>query len=296
MVELDQFIRDVQLRIERLLDEMLCDTHITSAPLLNATRYSVLEGGKRLRPMLAYATAITLGKSMTCADAPACALELIHVYSLIHDDLPAMDDDDLRRGKPTCHKAFNEATAILAGDALQTLAFQTLALSPKLTVSDTTRIQMIACLSDTAGGAGMVAGQAMDLSAVGKKINVEQLENMHRHKTGAIIRAAVRLGALSTESANAQQLTALDTYAQCIGLAFQVQDDILDIESSTQTLGKTQGADAARNKPTYPSLLGMERAKQKRDDLIQQGVNALSIFDNAFLLNALAIYIKQRAH
>lgn len=296
MTELEQFIHDTQTRIEHLLDGILSDTHVTCESLLAAMRYSTLGGGKRLRPMLAYATAAALGKSMSCADTAACALELIHVYSLIHDDLPSMDDDDLRRGKPTCHKAFNEATAILAGDALQTLAFQTLALSPHLMVSDSTRIHMIACLSDTAGGAGMVAGQAMDLSAVGKKINVEQLENMHRHKTGAIIRAAVRLGALSTENASPEQLAALDIYAQCIGLAFQVQDDILDIESSTQMLGKTQGADIARNKPTYPSLLGMDHAKQKRDDLIDQAVNALTIFDNADLLKALAIYIKQRAH
>jgi geranylgeranyl pyrophosphate synthase len=207
-----------------------------------------------------------------------------------------MDNDDLRRGKPTCHKAFDEATAILAGDALQTLAFQALALAPQLTVTDATRLQMIACLSDTAGGAGMVAGQAMDLSAVGKKINATQLENIHRHKTGAIIRAAVRLGALATENANAQQLSALDTYAQCVGLAFQVQDDILDVESSTDVLGKKQGADAARNKPTYPSLLGMEQAKQKRNELIEQALHALAGFDNAALLKALAIYIKQRAH
>lgn len=294
MATLDQLISDVQARIERLLDELLSDDHVTSAPLLAAMRYSTLGGGKRLRPMLVYATAITLGKSLHVADTAACSLELIHSYSLIHDDLPAMDDDDLRRGKPTCHKAFDEATAILAGDALHTLAFQILVLSPTLNVRDHTRLSMIACLTDTAGGAGMVAGQAMDLGAVGKKLNIEQLENMHQHKTGAIIRAAVRLGALATESATAEQLSALDTYAKCIGLAFQVQDDILDVESSTEMLGKKQGADAARHKPTYPALLGMDKAKQKRDDLIENAISALSIFENAGLLIALADYIRKR--
>lgn len=295
-IELDQFIADAQARIEQLLDKILSPTHISSEPLLRAMRYSALGGGKRLRPMLSYATAITLGKPATCADAAACALELIHVYSLIHDDLPAMDDDDLRRGKATCHKAFDEATAILAGDALQALAFQTLALSPYLLVNDATRLQMIACLSDTAGAAGMVAGQMMDLNAVGQRIDGQALENMHRHKTGALIRAAVRLGALSTESATAEQLHALDQYAQAIGLAFQVHDDILDIESPTHTLGKAQGADVARNKPTYPALLGMDKAKQKRDTLIEQAIDAISIFENASLLQALAVYIKQRMH
>jgi geranylgeranyl pyrophosphate synthase len=216
------------------------------------------------------------------------------VYSLIHDDLPAMDDDDLRRGKPTCHKAFNEALAILAGDGLQTLAFQLLASSTPLSVNDNTRIKMITALSIAAGAAGMVAGQAIDLDSVGKKLTISELENMHLHKTGALISASVKLGALAASNATDQQLAALDEYARCIGLAFQVQDDILDIESSTETLGKKQGADAARNKPTYPALLGMDNAKQKLNDLIDQAINALAIFDDTVLLIALADYIKKR--
>jgi geranylgeranyl pyrophosphate synthase len=259
-------------------------------------RYSALGGGKRLRPMLAYATAITLGKPLECADVPACALELIHVYSLIHDDLPAMDDDDLRRGKPTCHKAFNEALAILAGDGLQALAFQLLASSTQLSVNDNTRIKMITALSMASGAAGMVAGQAIDLDSVGKKLTISELENMHLHKTGALISASVKLGALAAGNATDQQFLALDEYARCIGLAFQVQDDILDIESSTETLGKKQGADAARNKPTYPALLGMDNAKQKLNDLIEKAINALTIFDDASLLKALADYIRKRAY
>ncbi len=205
-------------------------------------------------------------------------MEFIHVYSLIHDDLPAMDDDDLRRGKPTCHKAYDEATAILAGDGLQALAFQVLASDPTVNVPPENRLAMIEALAIASGSCGMVGGQAIDLDSVGKTLDLPGLENMHIRKTGALIRASVRLAALAKPGLDKATADQLDHYAKCIGLAFQIQDDILDEESDTQTLGKTQGKDRDNNKPTYPALLGMAGAKQKAADLHEQAMQSLSCF------------------
>jgi geranylgeranyl pyrophosphate synthase len=263
--------------------------------LLDAMRYSSLSGGKRIRPCLVYASARALGALPACADAAACAVEFIHCYSLIHDDLPAMDNDDLRRGKPTLHRAFDEATAILAGDALQSLAFQVLAEN-QLIEADI-RLQMLTLLARAAGSDGMIAGQSIDLDAVGQQLTLAQLENMHNLKTGALIQASVELGALSAHCRDTTVLNALRDYARCIGLAFQVQDDILDVISDTKILGKTQGSDVARNKPTYVSLLGLEGARAKADSLIAQAQQALCRVDaDTTLLRDLATYITARQH
>ena len=269
------------------------------APELNrlyaAMRYSVMNGGKRVRPLLAYAACEALGGKAEDANGAACAVELIHAYSLVHDDLPAMDDDDLRRGQPTTHKAFDEACAILAGDGLQSLAFTAL-LDPHLTSQDAdTRLLMVGALASAAGPAGMVGGQAIDLGSVGLKLDQAALEFMHRHKTGALIEASVKLGALASGNADQTRLDALQTYARAIGLAFQVQDDILDVESDTETLGKRQGADIARDKPTYPALLGLEPARQYALQLRDQAIEALRLFDaSADPLRELARYIVER--
>lgn len=263
--------------------------------LYDAMRYSVMNGGKRVRPLLAYAACEALGGIAEDANGAACAVELIHAYSLVHDDLPAMDDDDLRRGQPTTHKAFDEACAILAGDGLQSLAFTAL-LDPTLTSRDAeTRLLMVRALAQAAGPAGMVGGQAIDLGSVGLKLDQTALEYMHRHKTGALIEASVRLGALASGRADQGQLDALQTYARAVGLAFQVQDDILDVESDTATLGKRQGADIARDKPTYPALLGLDAAKAYALELRDQALEALSAFgDTAEPLRELARYIVNR--
>jgi farnesyl diphosphate synthase len=222
-------------------------------------------------------------------------VELIHVYSLIHDDLPAMDDDELRRGKPTCHRQYDEATAILAGDALQALAFYILSHDPNMVQNPERRLQMVETLSQAGGSRGMAGGQAIDLDAVGKVVNIAELENMHIHKTGALIRASVRLGALSNPHTDPEVLEKLDHYAKCVGLAFQIQDDILDVEGDTETLGKTQGADIARNKPTYPALLGMVEAKQMAENLYQEAIDSLSLMgEKADSLREIAKYIIHR--
>ena len=262
--------------------------------LHEAMRYAVLDGGKRVRATLVYATGEAVGADPTLLDAPACAVELIHAYSLVHDDLPTMDDDDLRRGKPTCHRAFGEANALLAGDALQTLAFQVLsegaAGAPR-------GMEMVATLARASGSLGMAGGQAIDLAAVGRELSLEALESMHRHKTGALIRASVRLGALCGADVDAAALEQLDGYAACIGLAFQVRDDILDVEADTATLGKTQGADIALDKPTYPSLLGLDAAKQKAVELHEHAIAGLVGFDSrADALRGLSAFIVNRPH
>ncbi|CAM4100260.1 Farnesyl diphosphate synthase [Pseudomonas reidholzensis] len=286
-----------QARVDAALEPLF---HAPSAELQRlyaAMRYSVMNGGKRVRPLLAYAACEAFGVAPEQANGAACAVELIHAYSLVHDDLPAMDDDDLRRGQPTTHKAFDEACAILAGDGLQSLAFSALLdanLSPQ---SDATRLAMVQTLAKAAGPAGMVGGQAIDLGSVGLKLDQQALEYMHRHKTGALIEASVRLGALASARAEPAQLEALQVYAQAIGLAFQVQDDILDVESDTATLGKRQGADIARDKPTYPALLGLEAAKAYALELRDQALQALDGFGaNAEPLRALARYIVERRH
>nr|WP_298056379.1 farnesyl diphosphate synthase [uncultured Halomonas sp.] len=271
----------------------LFDSRKAVAPRLEAAmRHGLLAGGKRLRPLLVYMAGHALGAEDNALDAPAAAIELIHAYSLVHDDLPAMDDDDLRRGQPTVHKAFDEASAILAGDALQALAFEVLASTahPRLG-------SLVHTLALAAGRDGMVAGQALDLDAVGGHPDADALAHMHAHKTGALIVAAVRLGGLVAVADDAPRLTALTRYARAIGLAFQIHDDILDVTGDTVTLGKTSGADAARAKPTYPSLLGLEGAQRKAHSLIDEAIAALApLGERAAPLADLAHYMIERDH
>lgn len=262
--------------------------------LRQAMRYTLLDGGKRIRPMLVYAAAQALGNSHQDLDQVAGSIEMIHCYSLIHDDLPAMDDDSLRRGKPTCHKAFDEATAILAGDAFQSMAFEQ--LSNIESCSAECRLQLIQTLAKASGPLGMVGGQAIDLAATDQAIDLSHLETLHLLKTGALIRAAVALGA-TYAGASETQLKALDDYATAIGLSFQVKDDILDIESDTSTLGKPQGADQRLNKSTYPSLMGLEAAREKAQALHQQALDALTDFDDrAAPLRDISAFIISRSH
>ena len=284
-----------QARVDAALEQLFVAPSVELTRLYAAMRYSEMNGGKRVRPLLAYAACEALGAAPEQANGAACAVELIHAYSLVHDDLPAMDDDDLRRGQPTTHKAFDEACAILAGDGLQSLAFNAL-LDPQLSPqADSIRLAMVQTLALAAGPAGMVGGQAIDLGSVGLKLDQTALEFMHRHKTGALIEASVRLGALASARADQAQLDALQTYARAIGLAFQVQDDILDVESDTETLGKRQGADIARDKPTYPALLGLQAAKAYALELRDQALEALRPFDAAAEpLRELARYIVAR--
>lgn len=269
-----------------------------NTPLVEAMQYGALLGGKRLRPFLVYATGDMFGVSRATLDAPAAAVECIHAYSLMHDDLPAMDDDDLRRGQPTCHIKFGEANAILAGDALQTLAFSILSDAPMPEVPDSDRLAMVSTLAHASGVAGMCGGQALDLEAEGHQVDLQALERIHRHKTGALICAAVRMGALSAGERGRAALPALDRYAQNIGLAFQVQDDILDVVGDTATLGKRQGADQQLGKSTYPALLGLEQARKKAFDLITDARRSLTELAAQSLdttaLEALANYIIQR--
>jgi farnesyl diphosphate synthase len=286
-----------QNRVEKALEDRLPSEQLLPQKLHQAMRYSVLNGGKRMRPMLAYCTGKTLGIDPEALDGPACAVEFIHVYSLIHDDLPAMDDDDLRRGKATCHVAFDEATAILAGDALQALAFEILAHDPSIMTTAEGRLKMIIALAKASGSQGMVGGQAIDLQSVGTRLNLPELENMHIHKTGALIRASVNMATLAKTDIDPNVATKLDHYAKCIGLSFQVKDDILDEESDTATLGKTQGKDKENDKPTYPALLGLAGAKQKAQELHEKALDSLSIFGKeADLLRDLSLYIIQRTH
>mgnify|MGYP005846062417 CR=1 FL=1 len=288
-------LNDLQARVQRALDARLPAADSPPQRLHAAMRYASLDGGKRVRACLVYAAGGAFGVPQDTLDVPACAVELIHAYSLVHDDLPCMDDDDLRRGKPSCHRAYDEATALLVGDALQTLAFELLASDPALAVSPARRLAMINTLARATGSAGMAGGQAIDLAAVGRQLTVEALQDMHARKTGALIRAAVALGALAHEQADAAALDALDRYGQAIGLAFQIVDDILDLEGETATLGKTAGADEARGKPTYPALLGLAAAKRRARELHTQALESLrSMVDNAKLLADLAGYIIER--
>jgi len=269
-------------------------TKQTSQRLAEAMNYSTLNGGKRLRALLVYATGEALGANLNALDAPASAVELIHAYSLVHDDMPIMDNDDLRRGRPTCHKAYDDATALLVGDALQTLAFETLCDND---IPPLQQIQMVKTLAQKSGVFGMAGGQAIDLESVGHTLTLDTLQNMHELKTGALIRASVRLGALASQNSDDATLAKLDSYAYSIGLAFQVQDDVLDVTSDTATLGKAQGADMALNKPTYPALLGLAAAQQKANTLID---NALAALDDlpydTQALAALAGFVVQRSH
>lgn len=285
-------------RVDRALEEYLSRLPFNHSPLVEAMRYGALLGGKRLRPFLVYATGEMFGLSLDNLDAPAAAIECIHAYSLIHDDLPAMDDDDLRRGQPTCHIQFGEAHAILAGDALQTLAFSILSDAPMPDVSPNNRLAMIGELARASGAAGMCAGQALDLEAEKRKINLSELEQIHRHKTGALIRAAVRLAALAAGEAGKAAMPLLDCYANAIGLAFQVQDDILDVIGATEKIGKRQGSDIQHEKSTYPALLGVDGAQSKALDLYREAMDALSELAaqsyNTSSLQALAGFVIER--
>lgn len=284
-----------QARVDAVLERLLQAPSEPLQRLYQAMRYSVINGGKRVRPLLVYAACEALQGELDQADGAASAVELIHAYSLVHDDLPAMDDDDLRRGQPTTHKAYDEATAILAGDGLQALAFSALCRNEMNPADARLRLQMVERLVQASGPAGMVGGQAIDLQSVGRRIDLATLENMHRHKTGALIEASVQLGALASGRADAASLAALGSYACAVGLAFQVQDDILDVESDTATLGKTQGKDEANDKPTYPALLGMQAAKDYAVSLHDQALAALSGFsESAGPLRQLARYIIER--
>jgi farnesyl diphosphate synthase len=269
----------------------------TTHPVIlhEAMRYSVMDGGKRIRPTLVYAAGQAAGATPQSLDRAACAIELIHAYSLIHDDLPAMDDDDLRRGKPSCHRAFDEATAILAGDALQSLAFQILATDAQGTVSEATRLRMIKTLALAAGSRGMAGGQAIDLAATKQQLNIAELEDMHIHKTGALIRASVVLGALCSPSAAQTDIEKLDHYAKCIGLAFQIRDDILDVEGEAETLGKNTGMDQRLEKSTYPSVIGLNAARQRAAELHTEALEGLTGFDEkADPLRRISLYIVER--
>ncbi len=294
-----QQLQGSQQRCEEALNTALKQLNISDEYLADAMAYSLFNGGKRVRPFLVQATAQALGINDARVDIAMAAIEMVHSYSLVHDDLPAMDDDDLRRGQPTCHIKFNEATAILAGDALLTGAFEILADMPA-DFSIKQRLQLIRLLSQGSGASGMVAGQAIDLASVGKEVGKEidlaHLERMHGYKTGALIRISVLMGAHCGEP-DAETLKHLTTYANAIGLAFQVQDDILDIESDTATLGKQQGADLALNKPTYPALLGLTGAKEKAQQLHQQALLALEeLSGDTSALAQLADYIITRDH
>jgi farnesyl diphosphate synthase len=259
-------------------------------------RYATLNGGKRLRACLVYATGDALGVEIQRLDAPACAVELLHAYSLVHDDLPAMDNDDLRRGKPTCHKAYDEATALLVGDALQTLAFEVLAADAPGT-NPAQRLAMVQTLARAAGSRGMAGGQAIDLESVGRTLSLAQLDDMHGRKTGALIQAAVVLGALAHGQTAPDLLSNLDRYARHLGLAFQIIDDILDVEGDTHTLGKPQGSDAQRQKPTYPAIIGLNPAKQRaREEHAAALASLRTLGDNARLLTDIADYIIQRTY
>lgn len=281
-----------QQRVAKALEARL-GLQSNAEMLVKAMQYSTLDGGKRLRAMLVYAAGEACHSDELGLDAAACAVEMIHAYSLVHDDMPMMDDDDLRRGRPSCHKAFDEATALLTGDALQTHAF--ISLSDN-SLPAAQQIAMVNTLATASGVNGMAGGQAIDLQSVGKKLTLSELEHMHQLKTGALIRASVRLGALAAKNVSEEELSYLDQYATAIGLAFQVQDDVLDVIADTETLGKQQGADIARDKPTYPALLGLENAQQKAHDLIEEALNALkNLTGPTQALSGLAHFVVQRA-
>jgi geranylgeranyl diphosphate synthase, type II len=295
MSDFSERLQVYQKSVEIALDHWLPEPSVQPEKLHEAMRYSVLSDGKRIRPVILYATGEAFGIDLASLDGAACAVEIIHAYSLIHDDLPAMDNDDLRRGRPTCHRAYDDATAILAGDALQALAFHILAHDPYIQVNDKQRLSMIETLAIASGSRGMAGGQAIDLASVGISLTIAELENMHIHKTGALIRASAELGALSADDVDPELLSRISQYAKCIGLAFQIKDDILDIESDTETLGKPQGSDIAMNKPTYPNLLGLDGAKKAADDLYSEALKCLDVFDDqADMLRAIADYIVKR--
>jgi geranylgeranyl diphosphate synthase type II len=292
-------ISGYQQRIEHTLDRYLPEDDTPTSRLQAAMRYSVLGGGKRLRPVLVYLTGEVFGAQLEQLDAPAAAVELIHAYSLIHDDLPAMDDDDLRRGRPSCHRAFDEGTAILAGDALQALAFEVLSQAASGSGAETgpaERIVMLATLARAIGTEGMAGGQAIDLEATGQRLSAQAIERMHRRKTGALIQASVELGAIAAGLAADPACGALRAFGAEIGLAFQIQDDILDVTGETSVIGKRQGADAALGKPTYPSVFGLEAARALALQHRDRALATLEGLGSATLeLRNLAYYVVDRA-
>ena len=293
---LSDWMQHRQTRIEQSLAlHLSIDTkELYSSKLIEAMHYSTLNGGKRLRAMFVYAAGEVLGADPKLLDYPASAVEMIHAYSLVHDDMPIMDNDDLRRGKPTCHKAYGEATALLTGDALQSLAFETLCKGP---LSSQQQISMIKVLASYSGVKGMAGGQAIDLESVGQGLTVNELQKMHELKTGALIQASLQMGALASQSVTEKILHQFAKYGAYLGLAFQVHDDVLDVTTDTNTLGKTQGADIALDKPTYPALLGLEAAQQKSAELIDKSLAILEElpYDTQALAD-LSQYIVHRRH
>lgn len=286
-----------QALTETALEGYLPPASQSPSRLHEAMRYSVLGGGKRVRPALVYATAEAIGLTQSSVIAAACAVELIHAYSLIHDDLPAMDDDDLRRGRPTCHKAFDEATAVLAGDALQTLAFEILTTDIQLPADPAIKLALVRLLAEATGTAGMAGGQALDLAAEGQAADLATITDIHARKTGALIRASVLLAAACQPTLSSAEHAALDRYARGVGLAFQIQDDLLDIEGDPTLLGKATGADQALQKLTYPAVVGVQAAHAKVAALHQETLDALSPFGaKANALRELANWLVLRQH
>lgn len=275
----------------------IASQQIHTPTLLSAIEYSLLNGGKRLRPLLVFLTGEMLNVDNAALSPVALAVECIHAYSLVHDDLPAMDDDDLRRGQATCHIKYDEATAILAGDALQTMAFELIAKIDEQSVNSTTKIELIKLLSSAAGLAGMVGGQSLDLQATNKQIDLDQLSTLHKMKTGAMIRVSVMIACALKSDMSERHKQCLENFATCIGLAFQIQDDILDVTADTDTLGKPQGSDVDANKSTFVSLLGLDGAVQALDEQYMQAVNALDDLPyNTDKLRELANFIVKRAY
>ncbi len=286
-----------QARIEAALDRWLPDLDTPPRRLHEAMRYSVLGGGKRIRPLLLYATGEALGTSPAMLDAPAVAIELMHAFSLVHDDLPAMDDDDLRRGRPTTHKAFDEATAILAADAMQPLAFHVLSSDPALVAHPAAQVKLVRLLAEACGSEGMTGGQAIDLASEGRQLDAAELEHMYRLKTGRLIRVSILSAAACPPAPGTDREHALERFADALGLAFQIRDDILDVEGETAVIGKQQGADEARHKATYPALFGMEHARERVAGLLGAALEELEAFGaGTSYLTYLARMIAERDH
>lgn len=297
MTPTNQLLKTYQERVHGVLLDLLPSLDSSGTQLPAAMQYAVTVGGKRVRPVLTYVTGQALGVPLERLDVPAASVEMLHAYSLVHDDLPAMDDDDLRRGQPTCHIKFDEATAILAGDALQALAFTILANNEDPSINAADKLRMVKVLGDASGSAGMAVGQAIDLESVNESLSLDQLENMHRHKTGALIRASVAMAGLAADAPSADLMARLDRFASAIGLCFQIVDDILDVVADTDTLGKQQGADIALNKPTYPALLGLDGAREHAAELHQCALSELEGLGPQFdELRQVANYITKRGH
>lgn len=297
MTELAEYLATCSQRVESFFDKNLPSKNQAPTTLHGAIRYSAMNGGKRIRPALVYATAETLGIELSEIDCIAGSIELMHSYSLIHDDLPAMDDDDLRRGKPTCHRAYDEATAILAGDAMQALAFSVLTDHSIPGPEPALRSQLTNQLAHAVGSLGMAGGQAMDLAAVDKDISIQALEYIHRQKTGCLIRACIDMTQTCCTTLNQQQRSSLLQFSEHLGIAFQIRDDILDVISDTDTLGKPQGSDSDQNKPTYVSILGLEESERRCDTFYKQALDCLDEFKpSSKWLRMLAEHIVCRQH